>query len=135
MIVVLKLVTGEEVIGRLSCNTDQEFDALDLYEMFDPMWIVPTENGAMKLRDALMLADNISLIFNPGDVITCYKPIQSLVQYYERAMEYSQKYTRDNINTQIEQSVLDMNDMIEEERQYEVKAAEIFRRMTGSKLH
>lgn len=135
MIVVLKIITGEEIIGSMTCNTDEEFAALELYELFSPMWIVPAENGSMKLRDALMLADTLSLIFNPSDVITCYKPIQSLVEYHERAMEYSYKYTRESINKQIEHSTMDINDLIEEERQYEAKAAIVYRRITGSKIH
>lgn len=135
MIVVFKLLSGEEVIGRMECETDEEFDKLDYYELFDPMWIVPSEQGAMKLRDALMLSENLSLIFNPNDVITCYKPMQSFVDYYKRASEYSINFTRASIASQIELATQELDDSMREEKEQAAKLGEILRRITGAKLH
>lgn len=135
MNVVFKLVSGEEIIGTMECETDEEFDKLDYYELYDPMWIVPGEQGAMKLRDALMLAENTSLIFNPGDVITCYKPSRSLTKYYQRANEYSQIYTRASINSQIELATSELDEMIKEEEEYSSNLTNMLLKITGSKLH
>lgn len=135
MIVVFKLLSGEEIIGRMVCETDEEFETLEMYELFDPMWIVPNENGAMKLRDALMLSENLSLIFNPGDVITCYKPMQSFIDYYSRACEYSINFTRASIATQIELATQELEDTMREEKEQAAKFGEVLRKITGAKLH
>ncbi len=135
MIVVFKLLSGEEVIGRMVCETDEEFDTLEMYELFDPMWIVPSDQGAMKLRDALMLSENLSMIFNPGDVITCYKPMQSFVEYYTRASEYSINFTRSSIATQIELATQELEESMREEKEQAEKLGEILRKITGAKLH
>lgn len=135
MIVVFKLVSGEEIIGRMVCESDEEFDTLEMYELFDPMWIVPNDYGAMKLRDALMLSENISLIFNPGDVITCYKPIKNLVNYYKRASEYSTDFTRESIASQIDLATYELEQMMQEEKEQIAKLGDVLRKITGSKLH
>lgn len=135
MIVILKIITGEEVIGNMACQDDEEFNTLEMYEVYDPMWIVPGVEGAMKLRDALMLSDSLSLIFNPNDIITCYKPSQSLISYYQRAYEYSQEFTRININSQIDLATSELNEMIHESQQTASRFTEMLMRMTGSKLH
>lgn len=135
MIVILKIITGEEVIGKMACQDDEEFNTLEMYEVFEPMWIVPGIEGAMKLRDALMLSDSLSLIFNPNDIITCYKPSLSLVGYYQRAYEYSQEFTRININSQIDLATSELNEMIHESQQTASRFTEMLMRMSGSKLH
>lgn len=135
MIVVLKLITGEEIIGSMQCNTAEEFDKLEMYELFDPMWIVPNEGGAMKLRDALMLSENLSLIFNPGDVITCYKPMTSFVEYYMCASEYSINNTRASIATQIELATQELNESMQSEREEAKKLGDILRKINNIKLH
>lgn len=135
MIVVLRILSGEEIIGRMECEDESEFDKLELYELFDPMWIVPNDEGAMKLRDALMLSENISLIFNPGDVITCYKPIENFAQYYKFANEYSTNYTRAYIAKQIDLATQDLKEIIRDEKEYVTEMSKMLRKVTGSKLH
>ena len=135
MIVILKIITGEEIIGKMECEDDSDFNKLDMYEVFEPMWIVPGTEGAMKLRDALMLSDSLSLIFNPNDIITCYKPTQSLTSYYQRAYQYSQEFTRININSQIDLATSELNEMMYEEQQTASKFTEMLMRISGSKLH
>lgn len=135
MIVILKIISGEELIGSIQCQDEDEFNKLDMYEVFEPMWVVPGMEGAMKLRDALMLSDSLSLIFNPGDIITSYKPSQSLINYYQRAYEYSQEFARTSINSQIDLATSELNEMIYEEQHAASKLTEILMKMSGSKLH
>lgn len=135
MITVFKLISGEEIIGKVECETDEEFNALEQYELIDPMWIVPTEAGSMKLRDAVMLSENSALIFVPECIITCYKPSISLVNYYNKASEYSTQYTREMINNQIDLATYELDQMIRDEKEYASKMGEVLRKITGSKLH
>lgn len=135
MIVVFKLYSGDEVIGRLDAETDEEFDNLEYYELKDPMWIVPTEGGAMKLRDACMLSLNEGLIFHPESIITCYKPIVSLINYYNKASTYSAEFTRESIANQIDLATYELEQMMQEEKEYAAKMGAALRKVTGSKLH
>jgi hypothetical protein len=135
MIAVFKLISGEEIIGRLEVDTEEEFDALEQYELHEPMWIVPSDGGSMKLRDALMLSENTSLIFIPECIITCYRPSIPLISYYKRASEYSTNFTRETIDIQIEMATQDLVQVMNEEKEQAAKAAELLRNITGSKLH
>jgi len=135
MIIVMKLISGEEIIGNLACETDEEFDALEQYELMEPMWIVPTEGGAMKLRDACMLSENQGLIFVPECIITCYKPSESLVNYYNKASRYSIDFTRESIASQIDLATYELDQMMQEEKEQMAKLGEVLRKITGSKLH
>jgi hypothetical protein len=135
MKLVFKLISGEEIIGTLACETDEEFDKLEQFELMDPMWIVPTEGGAMKLRDACMLSDNDGLIFVPECIITCYKPSINLINYYLQACEYSKTFTRAGIGAQIDLATIELEQMMHEEKREEAKMGELYRKLTGTKLH
>lgn len=135
MKLVFKLISGEEIIGTLACETDEEFDKLEQFELMDPMWIVPSKDGAMKLRDACMLSENDGLIFVPECIITCYKPSINLINYYLQASEYSKTFTRDGIGAQIDMATLELQQMMQEEKEQLAKMGEIYRNLTGSKLH
>jgi hypothetical protein len=135
MKLVFKLISGEEIIGTLACETDEEFDKLEQFELMDPMWIVPSKDGAMKLRDACMLSENDGLIFVPECIITCYKPSINLVNYYLQASEYSKTFTRDGIGAQIDMATLELQQMMQEEKEQLAKMGEVYRNLTGSKLH
>jgi hypothetical protein len=135
MKLVFKLISGEEIIGTLACETDEEFDKLEQFELMDPMWIVPSKDGAMKLRDACMLSENDGLIFVPECIITCYKPSINLVNYYLQASEYSKTFTRDGIGAQIDMATLELQQMMQEEKEQLAKMGEVYRNLTGTKLH
>jgi glutaredoxin len=135
MKLVFKLISGEEIIGTLACETDEEFDKLEQFELMDPMWIVPSEGGAMKLRDACMLSDNDGLIFVPECIITCYKPSINLINYYLQACEYSKTFTRAGIGAQIDLATIELEQMMHEEKREEAKMGELYRKITGTKLH
>jgi glutaredoxin len=135
MKLVFKLISGEEIIGTLACETDEDFDKLEQFELMDPMWIVPSEGGAMKLRDACMLSENDGLIFVPECIITCYKPSINLINYYLQACEYSKTFTRAGIGAQIDLATIELEQMMHEEKREEAKMGELYRKLTGSKLH
>jgi len=135
MKLVFKLISGEEIIGTLACETDEEFDKLEQFELMDPMWIVRSKDGAMKLRDACMLSENDGLIFVPECIITCYKPSINLVNYYLQASEYSKTFTRDGIGAQIDMATLELRQMMQEEKEQLAKMGEVYRNLTGTKLH
>ena len=135
MKLVFKLISGEEIIGTLACETDEDFDKLEQFELMEPMWIVPSEGGAMKLRDACMLSENDGLIFVPECIITCYKPSINLINYYLQACEYSKTFTRAGIGAQIDLATIELEQMMHEEKREEAKMGELYRKLTGSKLH
>jgi hypothetical protein len=135
MKLVFKLISGEEIIGTLACETDEDFDKLEQFELMDPMWIVPEKGGAMKLRDACILSENDGLIFVPECIITCYKPSINLINYYLQASEYSKTFARDGIAAQIDLATIGLQQMMQEEKDQEIKMGEIYRKITGSKLH
>lgn len=115
MIIALRLTNGDEIIGR----TAETYPSKDeQFELIDPMWIIPDEKGSIRLRDALVLYGNSSLIFFPEHVITCYKPIKSLERYYRTAIQYSIEFTRDAINSQIEDSCTELEQWSQTTREY-----------------
>ena len=136
IIVVLRLITGDEVIGQIECEDSEEFMSLEALELFDPMWVVPAEFGSMKLRDALMLSDDVkSLMFYSDDVITAYSPSKSFVTYYNNASRYAKEVNRPSINLQIETAADELKQMIYEEKEYATDISETYRKITGTKLH
>lgn len=136
IIVVLRLITGDEIIGQIECEDNEEFMNLEALELFDPMWVVPAEFGSMKLRDALMLSDDVnSLMFYSDDVITAYSPSKSFIMYYTNASKYAKEITRPSINLQIETAAAELKDMIHDEKEYAADISQKFRKTTGTKLH
>lgn len=131
----MKLVSGEEVIGALSCETDEEFNLLDRYELTDPMWIVPAKGGALKLQDACMLSENELLTFTPESVIVNYKPSANLIKYYLRVCEYSKEFTRPGIDAQIDLATEDLDQQMRDEKKEAMQLGELYRKITGTKLH
>ena len=117
MIIALRLTNGDEIIGEISVD-DADPSMAEQFELIDPMWIIPDEKGSIRLRDALVLYGNSSLIFFPEHVITCYKPIKSLESYYRTAIQYSIEFTRDAINSQIEDSCTELEQWSQTTREY-----------------
>lgn len=101
------LQNGEEVIGDTLV-----FD--DYVEVYNPMYIVDGEVG-MKLQDVLLLGDSNKLILKLKDIITFYKPIDILTEYYKKAVEYSKKHTKEITVQQIKYAIEDLDEMINQE--------------------
>ncbi len=107
MIVILKLKTGENIIGSVEENAFK-YSAL---RITDPMAIERDEDG-MKLRDCLMLsADNVWPL-NTIDIITYYTPLPTLVDYYIKALTYSKLYTKPLASEQMKYAMQDLEEAI-----------------------
>jgi hypothetical protein len=104
---IVILQNGEEVIGDIAL-----FD--DYIEVYNPMYIVEGEVG-MKLQDALLLSDNDKLIFKMKDIISFYKPMDILIEYYKKAVQYSKKHTKAITVQQIKYAIEDLNEMMNQE--------------------
>jgi DNA transposition AAA+ family ATPase len=105
---IVILASGDELIGDMAVFEDY-------VEVYNPMYIIDGEVG-MKLRDALILSDQDKLIFKMKDVITFYKPVDILVDYYRKAVEYSNMYTRQATHKQIKYAIEDLDEMVQEEK-------------------
>lgn len=105
-IIILK--SGDEIIGDVAL-----FD--DYIEVYSPMYIVDGEVG-MKLRDALLLGDENKLIYKLKDVISFYKPMNILVEYYKKAVEYSKQHTKEITVQQIKYAIEDLDEMLSQKR-------------------
>ncbi len=105
---IVILTSGDELIGDMAVFEDY-------VEVYSPMYIIDGEVG-MKLRDALILSDQDKLIFKMKDVITFYKPVDILVDYYKKAVEYSNMYTRQATHKQIKYAIEDLDEMVQEEK-------------------
>ena len=104
---IVILITGDEIIGDTAV-----FD--DYIEVYNPMYIIDGEVG-MKLRDALLIGESDKLIFKMKDVITFYKPTEILVEYYKKAVSYSNMYTKAATQKQIKYAIEDLDELMREE--------------------
>lgn len=129
MFIVLKIISGEEVVGQIPQENTAEIADLEYFEVINPMWIVAERGGSMKLRDATMLSADKALIFYTENVITCYIPTETLVEYYKAASEYN-NITRTDIDKQIamateelQQSMKEAEDLQENITRFALKAS------------
>lgn len=112
MIYVFKMISGQDVVGRVSSEND--FSA-GYFEVMDPMEIEKSPEG-MKLRDMLMLGTGEKLIFKVPQVITYYRPSDILVAYYNKAVVYSKNFTKPMIEEQIRMASMDLEEAMQEEQ-------------------
>lgn len=113
MIVIFKLTTGEEIIGR-SDHTIGE----PAVTIFDPMYVVDVrgeEYATTRLADCMLLSDADGLTFNGNHVIYYYAPTQKLEEYYTKAVLYSKNFTKPRINNQIAEAVDMIDDALRED--------------------
>lgn len=124
MIVIFKLTTGEEVIGRTLSDPKDEWINIE-----DPMYIVGVREddrvSGLRLRDAVMLSSDTFLTIPSKHIITWYEPNSMLTSYYNKAIVYNTTYVRPSIDTHIHYAIEDMDErMVSEE-----KAAKILTEM------
>lgn len=112
--VVLKLITGEEIIGRLNAESVEDIENMETFNIKSPMWVLEDETGSMKLRSATMLAEEKHLIFYNSDIITYYIPSKVLVDYYNSAVEFNTTYTQQEIDKQIKMATKELDRAINE---------------------
>lgn len=136
---VFKLTNGDDVIGSVegSVLPNEEF-----YNIVDPMTIVGARDEAglmgMRLRATLLLGSEDVLTIAGKHVITYYKPIPQLAEYYQRATEYATKFTRPLIHEQIELAIREINRDLKEEEEIQEEAesiGDIVSRIVKTTLH
>lgn len=132
---ILKLTTGEEIMGKVDIESSDEY-----YNVVDPMLVVGSRDiygeGAMKLRDALLLSDDAMLSIPSKHVILYYEPMLALQQYYDVAVDYSSKYTKPEISKQINDATMDIREGMRAEEKASKSLAELITKMQQTKkLH
>ncbi len=134
MILIFKLMDGQEIIGQIeeSLLTTPEF-----YTIMNPMSIMDSTSymeeagyGGMRLRDTLLLSDDESIIMPSKFCITTYNPSKSLVDYYTKARLYYRKYTKKDIDKQIEEAAADMEQSIHERESTTKTIADILSKLS-----
>jgi hypothetical protein len=138
MILIFKLTDGQEIIGDIEENL---LTTAEYYTIMDPMTIMDSTAymeeagyGGMRLRDTLLLSDDDSIVI-PSKF--CITTSQSLVSYYTKARLYYKKYTKKDIDRQIEEAAADMEQSIHERETSTKTIAEILSKLSipKGKLH
>jgi len=130
MIVVIKLVTGESIIGAVQYTSIDQLLCQGTIRITDPMSIDRDEDG-MKLRDSLMLSEQEVLIFRQDDIITSYIPITPLVDYYTKALVYAKSFTKPNTISQISEAIQDIEFALKQEEETKTRLAKLFMQASG----
>lgn len=131
-VVVFKLANGTDVIGRAAISSSLESSAVDSFLIIhDPMEIERGVEG-MKLRDILMLADQEQLIIRMSDVITYYKPIDVMCDYYTKALAYAKNYTKLAVAEQIKVAVKELEETMRQEEEYSDSLTRFLLKAAGS---
>lgn len=86
MIKIIKLISGETIIGEL------EADSIDPAVIYDPMVIEvykdESEMSHMRLNSAVSLSNADYLVFEKKHVLTFYQPLDILIKYYKEVRSY-----------------------------------------------
>lgn len=113
MILVIKLISGEEIIGELESVPDTQF-----YNISNPMSIVDgyDEYGTitMKLRDAMLLSDETLITIPEKSVITYYPASEIMIKYYRKAVIFAKQYTKKKIEGQIKEATVQLDEYMSE---------------------
>ena len=113
MIKILKLVSGETIIGEL------EADSVDPAVVYDPMIIEVyhdrNHETKMKLLSATSLSVTDYLVFEKKHILTYYQPQDILVEYYNEVRPFGKEDKK-----LAEQKIGDaLHDLIDTEREKE----------------
>lgn len=118
MILILKIVNGEEYIGYIE-DEETPVHLMEYVTLNDPMQVVDQKDetgfSVMRLNDALLLSDGDYLTFKQNHVITYYKPEKYLREYYEKASVYAKNYSRPRLLNQIKAASKDIESIMREE--------------------
>ena len=141
MIHIFKLTNGEQIIGRLE---ETELTNQDFYSILNPMLVIDSTPlmeeagyGGMRLRDAMILSDDDKLVIPAKFCITVYNPSAALLKYYDRASVFYRKYTKKDIDRQIEDAVLDLEQAVREREASSKTLADVLAKLSipKGKLH
>ncbi len=134
MITILRLTTGEEIIGEIE---DESLPNNEFYNILNPMFIVSSREdhgGAMKLRDFFLLSEEELLSLPKKRVMVEYAPSYTFLEYYKKASYYQRNYTKVMIDEQIRAATAELDEMISEENRHAKKLTDILMKTTGSRL-
>lgn len=134
MITILRLTTGEDLIGEIEEDWTQEDEYCNLVH---PMVIVSARDetgGAMKLRDFFLLSEETLLSVPMEFILTWYEPTHTLQEYYKKASYYSRTFTKVMVDEQIRYATQELEEMIAEESKEATKLTDILMKATGSRL-
>jgi hypothetical protein len=113
MIKIVRLVTGEEIIGYV------ENSGMFNYKISRPMLIVQGSFAnyevAMKLTDYLLFSSDTSIKIPTKSVITQYKPLESFEKYYITYIDYNDRVTKTSIKEHATYAVSELKYIMEEE--------------------
>lgn len=113
MIKIVRLVTGEEIIG------DIVTEGYSSYTITRPMVIVQGSFAnyevAMKLTDYLLFSSEKTITIPEKSVVTMYKPLDSFEKYYITYIEYSDRVTKAAIKEQATFAANELKYVIEED--------------------
>lgn len=134
MKIILKLINGDEIIGKPDGGTVVDGD---FYNIINPMLIVSESEdygGAMKLKDFFLLSDEEMLTIPSKHVIVSYKPSDSMSEYYDKAIIYARTYTKVMTDEQIRRAATEIDDMTTNKNQRSRDLTEILMKLTKSSL-
>lgn len=133
--IVLKIISGEEIIGCLSVKDMAEASTLDYLLLIDPMWIIADSEGSMRLRAATILAEENKLIIFPDSIAITYKPSTTLIEYYKTMLEYVQKHTQGEIDKQIQRATKELEHAINETEEFESNLTQFIAKASKVSIH
>jgi len=133
--VVLKIVSGEEVVGCLDVESMVETNNLEYFELVNPMWVVAGRDGSMKLQSATILASEHRLAIQPESVMAAYTPSESLIEYYKTASEYSQTHTQVDIDKQIRLATEELVQASKDAEEFESNLTQFIMKTSKVSIH
>lgn len=131
MTIIVRLTTGEDIIGEVAEETEAHLS------IEHPMVIVSSRDdngGAMKLRDFFLLSDETTLALPWEMILTDYTPTYTMQEYYKKASYYSRTYTKVLIDDQIRYATTELEHMISEESKAATKLTDVLMKVAGSRL-
>jgi hypothetical protein len=107
---VLKLVNDEEIIAEFDHALSDDTPEFVCYQ---PMSVIGMREdtpygGGMRLRNALVLSDDTSLIIRSRFVMAWYEPGQVMRKYYQAAIDYNLSYSKETVDGQIAKAAAEL---------------------------
>lgn len=134
MITILRLTTGEEIIGEIE---NELLTKNEYYNILNPMLIVSSredDGGAMKLRDYFLLSDEEVLSLPARQVLAEYTPTYTMQEYYKKASYYQRNYIKILVDEQIRVATTELDNMISQENTYAKSLTDVLMKTTKSRL-
>ena len=117
MIYVIKLISGEEYIGKFDGDESPKSDS-EYYNIVGPMVIIDDQDKSggvsMKLRDGLMLSDDDMISFPRKFVVAYYPASKVMAEYYLKAIIYCRQHTKKRIEKQIKEATDELDAVMSE---------------------